>query len=126
MFIAFLGDPWAFVVNNHCSAKQGLGGSEGALRILLVPADGGRPFVMTLPMTLVGSKEGCDFRVEGEGVAPLCCVLALTDGIVLLRDLDTDSIRVNGQCVRRAMLLANDLLTIAGCEFRVHYEEGAA
>jgi hypothetical protein len=52
-------------------------------------------------------------------------VLALIDDWLLLRDLDTDSIHVNGQRVRRAVLLANDRLAIAGCEFRVHYEQGA-
>jgi hypothetical protein len=93
--------------------------------ISLVPLDGNQPFVVTLPMTLVGAKEGCDLQVEGEGVAPLCCVLALADDLLLLRDLDTGSIRVNGQRVRRAVLLANDRLAIAGREFRVHYEQGA-
>jgi hypothetical protein len=76
-------------------------------------------------MSLVGAKENCDLQVEGDGVAPLCCVLALTDGLLLLRDLDTDTIRVNGQRVRRAALLANDRLTVAGREFQVHYEQGA-
>jgi hypothetical protein len=64
--------------------------------------------------------------VDGNEVASLCCVLAQADNFLLLRDLDTDSIRVNGQPVRRAVLLPDDRLTIGGCEFRVQYERGEA
>jgi hypothetical protein len=92
------------------------------MQISLVSLDWGETFVVTDPMTLVGAREGCDFRVIGEGVAPLCCVLALVDCLLLLRDLDTDSIRVNGLRVRRAILLNNDLLTIGDRAFRVHYQ----
>jgi hypothetical protein len=92
--------------------------------ISLVPLNGGEPFVITLPLTLVGRKEGCDFCLEGEGVADLHCVLAPVDDLFLLRDLDTGSIRVNGQRVRRAVLLPDDLLFIASCGFRVRYDGG--
>jgi hypothetical protein len=91
-------------------------------RVTISPVDGGLPYVVALPLTLVGSKPGCDLQIAGDGVPPLCCVLALLDGLVLLRDLDTDCIRVNGQCVRRAVLLADSRLTIASREFVVHYE----
>jgi hypothetical protein len=99
-------------------------GRGGDRRISLVPLEGGQPLVVTYPVTLVGSKEGCDLRVEGEGVAPLCCVLALTDGLLLVRDLETGSICFSGEPVRQAALLPNDGLTIAGRTFRVHYEVG--
>jgi hypothetical protein len=95
------------------------------MSISLVPCDGSQPFVVTLPVTLVGAKEGCDLQLEGEGVAPLCCVLALTDDLLLVRDLETGRTRVNGVRVRRAALLANDRLAIAGHKFRVQYEQGA-
>jgi hypothetical protein len=92
------------------------------MRVEIVPVDDGKPYVVTLPMILIGSKPGCDFLVGGEGVPALCCVLALVDDLVLLRDLDTDSVRVNGQRVRRAVLLPSDRLSIASCEFTVQYE----
>jgi hypothetical protein len=95
------------------------------MSISLVPFDGSQPFIVTLPMTLVGAKEGCDLRLEGKGIAPLCCVLALTDGLLLVRDLETGRTRVNGIRVRRAVLLANDRLAIAGLKFRVQHEQGA-
>ncbi len=88
----------------------------------LVPIGLGEPYNVTLPMTIVGAKDGCDFRIEGESVAALCCVLALTDGLLLFRDLDTDSIHVDGMCVRRAVLLPNSRLTIASRQFLVQYK----
>ncbi len=96
------------------------------MRISLVPLDGGKPFVVSLPMTLVGRSEECDFRLEAEGVADLHCVLARNDGLLLLRDLGTDSTRVNGQSIRRAVLLANDQLALANSRFQVCYETGSA
>jgi hypothetical protein len=92
------------------------------MQISLEPLNGGNPFVITLPLTLVGRKEGCELWLEGEGVADLHCVLAQVDDLVFLRDLDTGSVRVNGQRVRRAVLLPNDLFFIAGCGFRVRYD----
>lgn len=86
---------------------------------LLVPIEGGKPYMVSLPMTLVGSKEGCDLRIESDGVAPHCCVLALVEQQVLLRDLDTGSIKVNGQYVRRAILQLGDRLTLGDREFSV-------
>jgi pSer/pThr/pTyr-binding forkhead associated (FHA) protein len=75
-------------------------------------------------MTLVGRKESCDFRVDEEGVAEMHCVFALTDDLVLLRDLETGRTHVNGQAVRRAVLLENDLLRIGESRFWVRYEKG--
>jgi pSer/pThr/pTyr-binding forkhead associated (FHA) protein len=74
-------------------------------------------------MTLVGSKEDCDLCLDGDEVARLHCVLALTDDVILLRDLDTDHVRVNGQRVRRAVLLPNDTVAFGSREFRVQYED---
>jgi predicted component of type VI protein secretion system len=91
-------------------------------RVSLIPVSGGPPYAITLPMTLVGRKADCDFRLDADGVAELHCVLALADGLVLLRDLDTDHIRVNNRRVRRAVLMHNDAVRIGSCEFRVNYE----
>jgi predicted component of type VI protein secretion system len=93
------------------------------MRISLIPVSGGTPFVMTFPIALVGRKEDCDWQLDAEGIAELHCVLVLADDMLLLRDLDTGTIRVNGQRVRRAVLLANDILDIAGSRFRVEYAD---
>jgi predicted component of type VI protein secretion system len=73
-------------------------------------------------MTLVGRKADCDFPLQGDEVAELHCVFALVDGMLLLRDLDTDAVCVNNQRVRRAVLLHNDIVRIGSSEFRVRYE----
>jgi pSer/pThr/pTyr-binding forkhead associated (FHA) protein len=50
------------------------------------------------------------------------CVIVRTDGLLFLRDLgSTNGTRVNGQRVRRAALLPNDQLAIAGFKFRVSF-----
>ncbi len=92
------------------------------MRIMLVPLGGEQAIVVDQPMTLLGRKDGCDIEVEGEGVADVHCVFALADGLLLLRDLDTDRTWVNGQAVRRAVLLPDDLLSIGNSRFRVRYD----
>jgi hypothetical protein len=43
--------------------------------------------------------------------------------MLLLRDQGPGSIRVNAQLVRRAVLLNNDVVSIAGIPFQVRCEE---
>src|SRR5215468_9290318 len=95
------------------------------MRAQLIPLDGGDPIEIVKDITLVGRKEDCDLRLDHKSVSKLHCVLVKTDGLLLLRDLgSTNGTRVNGQRVRRAALLPNDQLAIAGYKFRVHF--GAA
>jgi pSer/pThr/pTyr-binding forkhead associated (FHA) protein len=99
------------------------------MRAQLNPLDGGPSILITRDLTLVGRKEDCDLRLDHKSVSKLHCVIVKTDGLLLLRDLgSTNGTRVNGQRVRRAALLPNDELTIAGFKFKVHLgpEEGAA
>ena len=89
-------------------------------RAQLLPVEGGAPLELTKDVTLVGRKEDCDLRLEHKSVSKLHCVLVKTDGLILLRDLgSTNGTRVNGQRVRRAALLPNDKVTIAGFQFKV-------
>jgi pSer/pThr/pTyr-binding forkhead associated (FHA) protein len=86
----------------------------------LVPLDGGAPVEVVKDLTLVGRKEECDLRLDHKSVSKMHCVIVKTDGMLLLRDLgSTNGTRVNGQRVRRAALMANDELTIAGFKFRI-------
>jgi pSer/pThr/pTyr-binding forkhead associated (FHA) protein len=92
------------------------------MRAQLIPVDGGAPIELVKDLTLVGRKEDCDLRLEHKSISKMHCVIVKTDGLLLLRDLgSTNGTRVNGQRVRRAALLPNDQLTIAGYKFRVWF-----
>ncbi|MCS6852877.1 MAG: FHA domain-containing protein [Gemmataceae bacterium] len=91
------------------------------MRAQLIPLNGGEPIDITKDMTLVGRREDCDLCLDSKSVSKIHCVLVKTDGLLLLRDLgSTNGTRVNGQRVRRAILLPNDELVIAGIPFRVY------
>jgi pSer/pThr/pTyr-binding forkhead associated (FHA) protein len=90
------------------------------MRAQLIPVDGGRPVDIARDLTLVGRKEECDLRLDHKSVSKMHCVIVKTDGLLLVRDLgSTNGTRVNGQRVRRAALLPDDQLAIAGYKFRV-------
>lgn len=91
------------------------------MRAQLVPLDGGPPIDVIKDLVVVGRKEDCDLRLDHKSVSKLHCVIARTDGLLLLRDLgSTNGTRVNGTRVRRAALLPNDQLTIAHFKFRIY------
>jgi predicted component of type VI protein secretion system len=91
------------------------------MRAQLIPLDGTPPIEIAKDLTLVGRKEECDLCLNHKSVSKMHCVIVKTDGLLLLRDLgSTNGTRVNGQRVRRAALLPNDQLSIAGYKYRVH------
>jgi pSer/pThr/pTyr-binding forkhead associated (FHA) protein len=93
---------------------------EVGVRAELVPADGSATIEIVKDMTLVGRKDDCDLRLPHKSVSKMHCVIVKTDGLLLVRDLgSTNGTRVNGQRIRRAALLPNDLLSIASFKFRV-------
>ncbi len=96
------------------------------MRAQLVPLDGGAPVEVVKDLTLVGRKEECDLRLDHKSVSKMHCIIVKTDGLLLLRDLgSTNGTRVNGQRVRRAALMPNDELTIAGFKFRIQLSQAA-
>jgi pSer/pThr/pTyr-binding forkhead associated (FHA) protein len=91
------------------------------MRARLMPVDGGPPIEIVKDLTLVGRKDDCDLRLDHKSVSKMHCVVVKTDGMLMLRDLgSTNGTRVNGQRVRRAILLPDDQLTIASYKFRIH------
>jgi pSer/pThr/pTyr-binding forkhead associated (FHA) protein len=90
------------------------------MRAQLLPLDGSPAVEIAKDLTVVGRKEDCDLCLPHKSVSKMHCVIVRTDGLLLLRDLgSTNGTRVNGQRVRRAALLPNDQLAIAGYKFKV-------
>jgi len=95
------------------------------MRAQLIPLDGGDPIEIIKDLTVVGRKEDADLRLDHKSVSKLHCIIVKTDGLLLLRDLgSTNGTRVNNQRVRRAALLPNDQLSIAGFRFKVYLGPG--
>jgi pSer/pThr/pTyr-binding forkhead associated (FHA) protein len=92
------------------------------MRAKLVATDGGNSIDLVKDLTLLGRDEDCDIRIDHKSISKLHCVIAKTDGLLLIRDLgSTNGTRVNGQRVRRAALLPNDLLAVANLKYRVMF-----
>jgi predicted component of type VI protein secretion system len=91
------------------------------MRAQLLPLDGSSSIEITKDLLVVGRREDCDLRLEHKSVSKIHCVIVKTDGLLMLRDLgSTNGTRVNGTRVRRAALLPNDQLNIAGYKFRIY------
>lgn len=97
------------------------------MRARLIPVDDAPAIELVKDLTLIGRNEDCDVRLENTGVSKIHCLLVKTDGLVLVRDLgSTNGTRVNGQRVRRAALLPNDHLAIAGVRYQVKFGDDTA
>jgi predicted component of type VI protein secretion system len=91
------------------------------MRAQLLPLDGSSAIEIAKDLLVVGRREDCDLRLEHKSVSKIHCVIVKTDGLLMLRDLgSTNGTRVNGTRVRRAALLPNDQLNIAGYKFRIY------
>ena len=88
----------------------------------LIPAAGGAPITIDKDVTVVGRQaEHCDVVLTRKSVSKIHCVIARTDGLLFVRDLDsTNGTKVNGQRIIRGALLPGDQLAFAGEKFRVH------
>jgi pSer/pThr/pTyr-binding forkhead associated (FHA) protein len=94
------------------------------LHVQLTPLQGGETIHLSKDITLVGRKEGTDLRLNHKTVSKHHCVLVRAEGMLLVRDLgSTNGTRVNGKRIRRAALMENEQLSIAGFGFRVHFTQ---
>lgn len=88
----------------------------------LVPISGGEPITIDKDVTVVGRQaEHCDLVLDRKSISKIHCIIAKTDGLLFVRDLDsTNGTKVNGQRIIRGALLPGDQLAFAGEKFRVH------
>lgn len=85
----------------------------------LVPLDGGDPVELTRDVMIVGRKDDCDLHIDHKSISKQHCVLAVSDGLVFVRDLgSTNGTRVNGQRIRRAAMVPNDVVSFAARKFQ--------
>lgn len=92
----------------------------------LIPAAGGDPITIDKEVTVVGRQaEHCDIVLSRKSVSKIHSVIARTDGLLFVRDLDsTNGTKVNGQRIIRGALLPGDQLAFAGEKFKVHLGPG--
>ncbi|MGL4463751.1 MAG: FHA domain-containing protein, partial [Planctomycetia bacterium] len=84
------------------------------------PLAGGNPIEVAKPLLLVGRQSLCDLHLDHKTVSKQHCLLSVDADRLYVRDLSsTNGCRVNGQRVRGAHLLHDDILTIAVFKYRV-------
>src|SRR5947209_6107387 len=75
---------------------------------------------LNVGLTMIGRAEGCDVRLNVEGVSPLHCVLVHTPAGLLVRDLTSESgTLLNGDPVGLSVLRDADLLAVGPFRFRL-------
>ncbi len=96
------------------------------MRARLIPEDDSGDIVITRDLTVVGRKRGlADVILEDPGISKLHCVIAMTDGLLFIRDLgSTNGTKVNGQKVSRGALLPGDEVTLARRRYKVFLGPG--
>jgi pSer/pThr/pTyr-binding forkhead associated (FHA) protein len=88
--------------------------------VLLNGRQSGARRALGMPVTYVGRAQGCDIRLNVDGVGPFHCVLAVGPNEVTVRDLGSErGTFVNGQPVSAAQLRDGDLLDVGPFRFRV-------
>lgn len=71
------------------------------------------------PITAIGSAEGCDIRLSGDGIGLVHCVIALTPNGPSIRSGFAGKAIVNGSPRDEAVLADGDELKVGPCVFQV-------
>lgn len=74
---------------------------------------------LKLPVTVIGSGESCDIRLQADGIAAMHCVVAVTPMGPTVRSWHAVNTLVNGQPTTAAVLHHGDELTVGPCSFKL-------
>jgi predicted component of type VI protein secretion system len=88
----------------------------------LVPENGDPPIPITKDLTVVGRRgDLCDIAIDDPSLSKRHCVLVKTDGLLVIRDLNTtNGTKVKGQKIRWAALLPGDRITMGAYRMKVY------
>jgi hypothetical protein len=79
------------------------------------------------PVTVVGRAQGCDVRLDVDGVSPLHCLLVHSPSGLVLRDLQSASgTHINGEPVALCALHDGDLLAVGPFRFKIRIRDDVA
>lgn len=107
-------------VSANLPALPGEPGSPGVVVVQTGRLAGTRRHLRR-PMTLLGLSHSCDVRIQGEGVAPLHCVLVHDDAGPIVRDLG-GGVRVNGELVDTHRLGNGDVIELGEVQLLLELE----
>lgn len=94
--------------------------------MMLVAINGGKQYPLEKDLILIGRQEESDIPIDHKSVSKQHCILLLRDNKLWLRDLgSTNGCHVNGKRVRRSQVKVNDIVGIAGFNFRFVSKEDA-
>ena len=79
----------------------------------------GTRLALKSPVTFVGRADGCDLRLDADGVLPFHCVIAAGPEGLSLRACQPDGTRVNGRPATLAPLQDGDEVQVGPCTFTV-------
>ncbi len=87
----------------------------------LLPLNGDPPIPLTRDITVVGRREFCDLRIDHPSLSKRHCLLVMSDGLLIVRDLiSTNGTKVNGQKVAWAVLMTDSRLTLGRMKYKVY------
>lgn len=105
---------------------SGDGGTRIVVAHLMLP-DGTAASIAEGRRLLIGSSQACDVRLSGDGVAAQHCAVCASGQELLLENLAApDSVLLNGERARRALLAHGDVITVAGDRLRIETTAGVA
>src|SRR3990172_13082544 len=89
----------------------------------LIEIGGGDPVPLLKRQLLVGRRESCDIVLGLDNVSAHHCQLAIDNGYLYVRDLQSrNGIKVNDVRVQERRLDPGDILAIAKHRYEVHYD----